>query len=137
MRQRTNAHKLVICNFCAKNHPKMAKICILRPESTTFVPSDHFAPLKNTVLTPPVCGQSPREVRNSFQKISEIFIFGVLAVCLISNHSRRKCVQCPLQTIAAYLHVHLGSIAAYLHVAYRSRCKLLQLIFVFILVGSR
>ena len=76
MRQRTNAHKFVICNFNTQNHLKMAKICILRPKNVTFIQSYNPGPLQHTFMTPSLCVLRPRNVKSNFQKYFEIFIFG-------------------------------------------------------------
>ena len=88
MRQRTNAHKFVICNFNTQNHLKMAKICILRPKNATFIQSHNPGPLQHTFMTPSLCVLRPRNVKSNFQKYFEIFIFGGFGrFWAISNHS--------------------------------------------------
>ena len=90
MRQHTNAHKLVICNFCTQNHLKMAKICILRPKNATFVQSNHPGPLKHTFLTPPVCVLRPRKVKKSHsKKFWNIYFW---RFWLFLSHFRRRAV---------------------------------------------
>ena len=88
MRQRTNAHKFVICNFNTQNHLKMAKICILRPKNVTFIQSYNPGPLQHTFMTPSLCVLRPRNVKSNFQKYFEIFIFGGFGRFWVTlNHS--------------------------------------------------